>query len=240
MKKFIKNNLLGFILGAIIFSTITAYATARIQADDIIYKNTTVDSALNELYNKSINSNKICKFIDGTYGSKGNVGAKYECNLGDGIRYFYILTVNNSNTVELIMDSNLKSNNEEIAVNRNDALDYFNNGAGKDIVWKNVADIGITSASRIIQIINFNNFNGISAFCLEGNSQYIQWDSNPHCPNSTNNYKWLSGGHYWLSDQQSSDWYWAMNADSSVSGEKDYNVIGIRPVITILKSNLYE
>ena len=50
MKKFIKNNLLGFILGAIVFGSIGVYATIRIQADEIGYKDGTVEDALNVLY----------------------------------------------------------------------------------------------------------------------------------------------------------------------------------------------
>ena len=49
MKKFIKNNLLGFILGAIVFGSIGVYATIRIQADEIGYKDGTVEDALNVL-----------------------------------------------------------------------------------------------------------------------------------------------------------------------------------------------
>ena len=54
MKKFIKDNLLGFILGAIIFSGITTYATIKIGADKITYINNdnqeqTVEEVLNNL-----------------------------------------------------------------------------------------------------------------------------------------------------------------------------------------------
>ena len=49
MKKYI----IGFIIGAIIFSGISAFATAQILASNISYKNTTVESAIDTLYTKA-------------------------------------------------------------------------------------------------------------------------------------------------------------------------------------------
>ena len=46
MKKYI----IGFILGAIIFSTISVYATIYYEASQINYKNTTLDHAIDDLY----------------------------------------------------------------------------------------------------------------------------------------------------------------------------------------------
>ena len=55
MKKFIKNNLIGFIIGGIIFGCISVYATTLIASVDVTYSNsdstvTTVKGALDELY----------------------------------------------------------------------------------------------------------------------------------------------------------------------------------------------
>ena len=48
MKKFIKNNILGFIIGIVLMGTITAvYA---INASNITYNDTTVSEALDDLY----------------------------------------------------------------------------------------------------------------------------------------------------------------------------------------------
>ena len=53
MKKFIKNNLLGFILGAIIFSGIGAYAEYIITADKVEYsKDISVKDKVDDLYTK--------------------------------------------------------------------------------------------------------------------------------------------------------------------------------------------
>ena len=50
MKKNIKNNIIGFLVGAIVFSGITAYATIKISANEIEYAEDTVETALNNLY----------------------------------------------------------------------------------------------------------------------------------------------------------------------------------------------
>ena len=52
MKRFIKNNLFGFVIGTIIFGSIGVYATHKYQAKDISYKDTDVESAVNDLYGR--------------------------------------------------------------------------------------------------------------------------------------------------------------------------------------------
>ena len=46
---------IGFILGAIIFSTVSVFATASFLASQITYKSTTLDVALDDLYDKANN-----------------------------------------------------------------------------------------------------------------------------------------------------------------------------------------
>ncbi len=70
MKKFIKNNLIGFILGAIIFTGISVYATIKVQANQIEYNTTTVADALDSMYqtmfsnNYSTTEKQVGKWID--------------------------------------------------------------------------------------------------------------------------------------------------------------------------------
>ena len=53
MKKFIKNNIVGFVLGAIIFSGISVFATLAITADQIEYSpNVSVKDKIDDLYTK--------------------------------------------------------------------------------------------------------------------------------------------------------------------------------------------
>ena len=56
MKQFIKNNFLGFIIGAIIFSFISIHATIYYEASQINYKNTTLDHAIDDLYTTQNNT----------------------------------------------------------------------------------------------------------------------------------------------------------------------------------------
>ena len=247
MRKLIKNNLKVFvaiIITVVICISSSVYATIRIQASEIEYNGTPVDQVLDDLYSKSSGGIKLCKFVDDTYGAQGNVGSKYECKLGDGeTRYFYILTVNNDNTVDLIMDSNLLENDQEILLSWNQAGNYFLTGEGANYynIWKNVATIKITSAATVIKVIGFTNWNKSSGFCLEGNSVYINWSSSELCPSVANpKYVWLYGN-YWLSDLQSSSWGWAMNTGGSSSARNITTdaVAPIRPVITVFKSSLY-
>jgi len=73
MRKLIKNNLKVFvaiILTAIICISVTAYAAIRIQADEIGYKDGTVESALNDLYNLATTANDFelnIAELNGTY-----------------------------------------------------------------------------------------------------------------------------------------------------------------------------
>ena len=71
MKKIIKNNLFGFILGALLFSFIGAYAAIKLSSSEISYKDTTVEQTLNSLYISRTNNDYstdekvIGKWIDG-------------------------------------------------------------------------------------------------------------------------------------------------------------------------------
>ena len=50
MKKVLKSRVFAFILGALIFSSISVYAAHKYYASDITYKETTLDNALDTLY----------------------------------------------------------------------------------------------------------------------------------------------------------------------------------------------
>ena len=50
MKKVLKSRVFAFILGALIFSSISVYAAHKYAASQVTYKNTTLDQALNTLY----------------------------------------------------------------------------------------------------------------------------------------------------------------------------------------------
>ena len=59
MKKFIKNNIIGFILGSIIFGSIGSAVAYNYNAKDVSYKNTNVEDALKDLYDGKVNFNDL-------------------------------------------------------------------------------------------------------------------------------------------------------------------------------------
>ena len=96
MRKFIRNNLLGFILGAIIFSSVTYAATLSFDSGNVDHTKadntkTTVKAAINELYSKAENMTNGYRHVVNLGGSgwiSGNMGSYYvdlENNTGKAI-----------------------------------------------------------------------------------------------------------------------------------------------------------
>lgn len=163
MKKYI----IGFILGAIVFAGIGVYAAIKIQADEIGYKEGTVEDALNDLYSKTNNSKKTCLYVSGT---KGAVNTKYLCDPGDGIaRYFYILKTENNN-IKLIMERNITDTvGSNVTMTWNDAMSFLENN-NINTLWKNVSSVDLPSAQEIADA------GGITGFNLSTiNSDYISY-----------------------------------------------------------------
>ena len=265
MKKiFRKSNIFSFFLGAIIFGGIVGVSAYTILAKDISYspKDTTwevdnIKDAIDDLYT-TLNSEqlKLCKFIDGTYGAKETVGAKYECKLGDGeTRYFYILK-NNPTTVDLLMDRNITDYDDTTAITYNSALNYFVDGVGSKYTekWVNVVNIKVPDVNSIAEaakIINLSNW-----ICLGSKKQDLS--SSPWCNAETNqSYAWLfnyltgckdagctndedakSPG-YWTSTAYNNNQNWYMNWRGAIMSYNTTDARGLRPVITVLKSQLY-
>ena len=59
MKKFIKNNLIGIIIGGMIFGTVGVIAATTISSKNVTYQNKTVNSALDELYNEAVTGKEL-------------------------------------------------------------------------------------------------------------------------------------------------------------------------------------
>ena len=199
MKKFIKNNILGFIIGSIIFGSIGVLAASQILASDISYKDGTVESALNDLYTKADNQTMegtVCMLVSGT---KNTVGAKYACNPGDGvIRNFYILSVGQNN-VKLIMEKNIAER-----VTYATSRDYFTTGAGVSTktAWTNVQSVDVPNAQDIVDaslVINpkqnftFNISEESATWWCLGSHEQDQPSGPTYCPTSTSQQKasWL-------------------------------------------------
>lgn len=105
------------------------------------------------------NSTKVCELVDGTHLA---IGSKYECNLGDGVkRNFYVL-VNDTNTdnVELIMDRNITQGSATPTMSWQNAMAYFETGAGVSIKesWTNIISVGLPGAQDIANAVGNTNW----------------------------------------------------------------------------------
>ena len=263
MKKLFKKNLkilIAFFCGILVTCGIV-YATGT-NANDITYKNGTVKDALDDLYSAPT-VKKFCELKNETYGQKGQVGSMYECDPGDGVkRNFYILAINNDNSVDMIMQHNITEGTATTTMTWNNAMKYIDNNNLKT-TWSNVLDVDLPKAQDIANAVGRSDWyaaDNSSWWCLETKKQ--DTTSSPYCYNTTLNTLWL-----WDYTRDCSSWncehslgsteaygYWTRDLISGGSnarpiyghGTMDYGSIstsskhGVRPVITVLKSNLYE
>ena len=295
MKRVFKNPTVMFVLGALIFSSISVYAAGRYYASDITYKETTLDKALDTLYttqNTTVNNlnsqitnlqsqvdsltaqtqnsdKKICTLKSG---NALTIGSKYECDPGDGTkRNFFVLVVGN-NQVKLIMEKNITQGSNAKTMTWMNAMKYFRTGAGSSTKasWVNVIDVDLPMAQDIANAVGNtgwnmedNNYDGWFYFDKNGSS-YGQ----TQVANSSNlsNFRWLynytrecsaSGCDsatslgsteaygYWTRDivaqqKDSAGRAWAVGRGGNLSrySVSDGTLSGVRPVITVLKSNL--
>ena len=261
-----KKNILIILVCSIVFTIVGVYAATTYLASEIAYKDTTVESALDELYN--LTPKKFCELKSG---SEYAIGSKYECDPGDGVkRNFYVLRVNN-NQVELIMEHNITEGSSTTTMSWTDAMKYFNTGTGASIKssWKNILDIDLPDTQTIADAVGNTNWR-----VEDKNKDWFYFDSNngvygqTQVANSTNlsNYRWLfnytrecsSKGcdpstslgsteayGYWtkniiVQDQDNNVYAWLGNRNGFIY--KDYITQtannGVRPVITVLKNNL--
>ena len=204
MKRIIKNNLLGFILGIIVTTALTVSASILYQASEIGYtpkdntwkksngdKIETIEDAIDELYVKAADSAK--KFCELKSGTALTIGSMYECDPGDGIkRNFFVLAVDN-NKVKLIMEHNITEGTGTTTMTWMNAMKYISNNLQTN--WSNVLDIDLPSAQDIANAVGNtswkvedNNYDGW--FYLDpSNGTYGQ----TQVANSSNlsNFRWL-------------------------------------------------
>ena len=259
MKKYI----LGLITGLVVAGSVGVLAYT-ITADKIGYspkdsswKVTNVNDAINDLKkNGGSSSNKFCELKSGEALA---IGSMYECDPGDGVkRNFYVLEVRN-NEVDLIMEQNIAKG----TMTWYNAMKYFSDGAGSSIKssWTNVLNIDLPKAQAIANAVGNSSWKAAENnawWCLETKKQ--DTTSSPYCYNNTQNTMWLwdytrecaswKCAHsldsewaygYWTRDAiVNKEWAWSvsrygvLNRDA-VSYAADN---GVRPVITVSKSNL--
>ena len=231
-----KNSVVVILTTIILMLTITigVKAATMYASRDVIYDNSssgttasTVQEALDELYEKANSGSgeeepiptSICTSTSGTVSYA--LGTSYTCNVGDGtIRTFYVLE-DNGDSVSLIMNENLGNT---VAWNTSGyntkgpvtALAYLEEQTSS---W--TVDVSLPTYK---QIYNVNNSNALT------NTPWLYENLSSNGPVG-----------YWTSTPRSStlDTAWDVSWYGDLSDDDvDYTIIGVRPVITVSKSQL--
>ena len=228
---------------------------------------TNVQDAIDALYNKanSGGGKTICTYVNSEYGNASDhysIGTKYECDPGDGtLRNFYILEVKGDG-VDLIMDRNITQGSSATTMSWNNAMKYIDSNNLKT-TWKDVAKVDLPSAQAIADAVGNSSWKAVDSastwWCLASKGQDSQ--SPPYCNTSqAQAYNWLydytrecngcthslSEGDaygYWTRDavnETTTARAWSADSGGFLSNIDVSNTAndGVRPVITILKSNL--
>ena len=238
-----KNSVVVILTTIILMLTITigVKAATMYASRDVIYDNSssgttasTVQEALDELYEKADNgggSTGMCIAVNGTISY--SLGTAYGCRVGDGtIRTFYVLE-DNGDSVSLIMNENIgdlvlwnsSGNNEEEPVT---ALAYLESQTSS---W--TVDVSLPAGQQIADAVGNTSWTSGGDDISLSSAPWLY--DNLDGDDSTNSYG------YWTSTPHSSDSYtaWRVRYDGSLSNNfVDDLIIGVRPVITVSKSQL--
>ena len=266
MKKFIIGLVIGLVIAGsigVVAYTLNANQVSYTPSDKT-WKVKTVEEAINDM-KKNGTSKKVCTKVSGTDLA---VGSKYECNPsldGEAKYNFYVLRVD-GNAVKLIMERNISDTvGSARTMNWQTAMNFFRNGAGKNLGWK--VDVELPRAQDIADAVGNTGWNTAEKdynewFCLETNKK--DTTSSPYCYNNTQNTQWLwnytrectdwkcsnsldsnYAYGYWTGDMVSKQldttaraWFVFRFGDLSDTDVSDTANHGVRPVITISKSNI--
>ena len=193
-----KSNIFSFVLGAIIFGTISVVSAYALLSSDVSYTPEdegwnvdNVQDAIDDL-NKNLKDRKV--YCVALSGDKDTIGSKYACNLGDEtINYFYLLKKEDGAS-KLIMQENIAT-----GMTWNDAMNYLITGAGKDlkIQWPNIIDISLPSSTDIANAVNKTDWDldtvtRTNDFCF-GNieSNACIWQGSTAFATNAKQYSWL-------------------------------------------------
>ena len=212
-------------------------------------------------YKEAVSTSGKCYYVNSTFGDSSDltsVGTKYECDPGDGImRNFYILS-ENTDDVELLMERNITDGTGISTTTWREAIAYFDSGAGAPIkdAWTGVLDIQLPLGQQIVDA-------GGSPYWVVDNYQSggVKFDPNADATHLSA-YRWLfnytNGCADYGCDQETSlndgtYGYWTRDVYGNMSGAWVVSYsgsmsfytctscpsnVGIRPVITVLKTNL--
>lgn len=178
------------------------------EAGKYVYLETRVTSEATNEYDFHMRQ-QICHFVSNAYGNAGEVGAKYECSLGDGVtRTFYLLGRNPiNNTVKLIFEKNVTDLiGNATTMSYANALTFFNQGNSGYTVkqaWSSALSVELPTAQDIIDAsLAINPKNGWSFdletdddwFCFGSHvKDYPTYNGETYCENSAAQQKaaWL-------------------------------------------------
>lgn len=257
-----------FIIGLLI-SGVSVYAAALITSDTVSYDDGTVEEALNHLYDKAEKIGSIKKFCKLLSGNFGEVGSKYECDPGDGVnRNFYLLTIHNEK-VDLIMESNINEGTMSWNNAMKYFITGAGKQTKESWINVQDVDLPDAQAIADIAKDNATASNGSPWLSSDGSTDWFCFGTHkqdhinsPYCNAETNKpYAWLfnhltdclqtgctdaSGATaygYWTKDlivsiDSARRVTWAGLLGYTKISDATYS--GVRPVITVLKYNLYQ
>jgi len=251
---------IGILIGTIITGGIVYAATTR--ADSISYGNGTVKDALDELY-QAPTINKFCQYQNSTFADSSNhysVGTKYRCQVNSTDTYDFYIISTTTNAVRLIMDKNITDFDSTKTMTWSNAMKYIDNNNLKS-TWTYALDIDLPTAQDIANATNNSSWKSFESsatwWCFGTKGQDSK--SYPYCnANANEAYAWLfnnlsdcsasgctEGSNsyatgYWTRDKINDSSFWNVHRDGAISYDTVSPGTGVRVVITVLKSNLYE
>ena len=211
---------------------------------------------------------RVCTYIDSQYSKDSNdrlsVGTRYECDPGDGVpRRFFILEVNDI-SVDLLMEKDL----DNTGISWYNVKRYFRTGNGSNLGWDNVITVKLPEVQQIVNATDktgwyYDAADNTSWFCfgLKDKTSCAQgsWTYTTEAgKTAVVPYRWLfnylkgctpfgcefdvSTGQigYWTSDAIfRNNQFWCVDKYGMINNCTTDSNRSIRPVITILKTNLF-
>ena len=235
MKKFMINNIklfVGILIGAVIFGGLGVYATIKIQASEIGYKDTTVENTLNYLYNKIYIDD--AKFGDVIQLNDGTSWVVLNSSSDDSIRLMSTNFIKNNVTGEL-SGENLYTqvlDEAKIVWDVNNSNNYSNSSIKNYL--ENTVKPSIASSLNLsnndivnIELINVNDLTSFGCY----------WQTDRYYCTSSSYKEYLKNA--WTVITRSSLVDGIASDYRTSSAYPNYSGYAVHPVITILKSSLY-
>ena len=262
MKKIFKTKIMFMFIGMIITFGITTAFAYSFAAQNIEFNPSgdpwekddetnvsNVSEALDYLYSQTNSfiefTKPICIYQSETsYADKNQIGASYNCRVGNNLFYnFYILAIKEKD-LDLIMDRNY--NNE--SMNWYTAMKYIKTNNLKNL-WSNVLDVNLpgiqdiaNASGRTDWYMEDQSYNG--RFYMDKTKSKFLFNYLNGCASYGCDIQTTSGASgYWTRDTvsrllDSNARSWIVQNDAYLNTPYPTTSYGIRPTITILRSQL--